>query len=225
LFGGLHGPKSTCSPPADHLQKWPLCEKAALLFLRRDGHLVTHSGRSHHLLDSGIAAILERMTIEQRDLARLIETELEHVSDGRVIEGIRKYLIEPKPVMRNWDYGEPNQQYLCWIVFAHGDNGIAYCEQGFGPKAPWGLVSVQGSGERNSMGMDSGWFKTFLDAYFDSAAATHLPIWRVFHVLSHGERRAVTDELSWDDAWNVATKLRNGEPSARFDVGQSILGE
>src|SRR3546814_4621244 len=47
---------------------------------------------------------------------------------------------------------------------------IVYCESGFGPERPWGLVHL--GGQHMSMGDDSGWFPIFLDAYFGSFAPT-----------------------------------------------------
>ena len=41
-----HASSPPAPPPADHLQKWPFCEKAALLFLRRNRQIVTQLGHS-----------------------------------------------------------------------------------------------------------------------------------------------------------------------------------
>jgi len=84
-------------------------------------------------------------------------------------------------LQREWDYGVPGQTYPCWSVLNHieSNTGIAFCEFGFGPRSPWGLVMLSGA-EHMSLGMDAGWFETFLEAYFDSRAITDLPIWRVF---------------------------------------------
>src|SRR5205085_10543865 len=49
----------------------------------------------------------------------------------------------------------------------------------FGPRSPWGLVNLSGSANM-SIGMDSAWYVSFMEAYFESMAATELPIWRVF---------------------------------------------
>jgi len=48
----------------------------------------------------------------------------------------------------------------------HSDTGIAYCEQGFGPSDPWGLVFL--SGDHMGIGMDSGWFSTLESAMRES---------------------------------------------------------
>ena len=95
------------------------------------------------------------MPIDADGLKHLIEVELSGVQDERVVAHIRAMLIEPYTIMRNWDYGEPDQQYLCWMTLNDPVTGaeIGYCEEGFGLKSPWGLIS---SGENQSMGMDSG---------------------------------------------------------------------
>jgi hypothetical protein len=100
----------------------------------------------------------------------------------------------------------------------HGDT-TAYCEEGFGPECPWGLVS---SGEDESMGMDSGWFPTFMEAYFDSFACTTLPIWRVFKVEADGAKAPLTAEGDWDATWREVMRLRESDPSRRYDCGHSI---
>jgi hypothetical protein len=67
------------------------------------------------------------------------------------------------------------------------NTGIVYCESGFGPRAPWGLVWLGDvENEHMPMGMDSQWFSTLLDAYFESFAATELPVWRVFKIRAIG---------------------------------------
>ncbi len=47
------------------------------------------------------------------------------------------------------------------------NTGIAYCEFGFGPRNPWGLVFLS----RGSIGMDSAWYESFWASYFESMAA------------------------------------------------------
>jgi hypothetical protein len=77
----------------------------------------------------------------------------------------------------------PGQQYPCWIVLndsGHSGAVIAYCEFGFGPKCPWGLVGSGDAPADSQMGMGSGWFASFLNAYFESFAAPELPIWKVY---------------------------------------------
>jgi hypothetical protein len=67
-------------------------------------------------------------------------------------------------------------EYPCWFQDAQSGGEIAYCEYGFGPRCPWGLVSSADEERHRSMGMGSGWYTTFLDAFFESFACVELPI-------------------------------------------------
>jgi hypothetical protein len=153
-------------------------------------------------------------------LKNMIEAELSLVHDLRVTSHIRGILIEPLPLMRNWDYGTPGQQYLCWMVLKDPQTGaeIGYCEEGFGPSCPWGLVS---SGDNDSMGQDSGWSTSFMDAYFESFACTTLPIWRVLERDASGET-PVTAEGDWDAAWAKAKRFEENNPSKFYYAGHTI---
>jgi len=137
------------------------------------------------------------MNLNAANLKKKIDLELDRLSDERVLKHIRHHLIHAKVVMRDWQYGMVGQKYPCWTVLEHSSSntGIAYCEEGFGPDYPWGLVSL--SGTDASMGMDTGWFKSFLDAYFDSKPVTELPIWRVFQVMTPKERKPLSQEGAW----------------------------
>jgi len=148
------------------------------------------------------------MGVTAASLTALIDGEISALKDPRVINHIRGLLVPPEAQMRPWDYGTPGESYPC----------IAYCESGFGPSTPWGLISVQG--KYMSMGMDSGWFKRFLDAYFESAPSTDLPIWRVFEGGFPGI--PVTDEDAWDATWAAIMRLRKEKPQLQFNCGQSV---
>jgi len=152
-----------------------------------------------------------------------LERELAGLKDARVISHIRSLLVPPKCEMRAWDYGKPGEHFPCWLVLKHAasNTGIAYCEHGFGPTMPWGLLFL--SGQHMSMGMDSGWYERFLEAYFESQIAPELPIWRVFQ--HHGTDypgRAITSEGSWDDTWSVVMRLRGTNDGFRYDCCQSV---
>lgn len=165
------------------------------------------------------------MPVTASVLKTLIENELAGVSDARVVQYIRGMLVEPHIVLRNWDYGEPGQQYPCWTVLrdTQSGGGIAYCEYGFGPRCPWGLMWGLGHEERNrSMGMDSVWYPTFLDAFFESVAGVDLPIWKVIRVEADGTRTPLTDEGAWDATWHRISELRTRDPAGRFECGHSI---
>jgi len=103
-------------------------------------------------------------------IASFVEKELARIADPVLVAAIRPLLVTPYPVERDWDYGLPGQKYTCWTVLEHraSNTGIAYCESGFGPSDPWGLVFL--SGENMSMGMDSDWYMTLEDAMRASRA-------------------------------------------------------
>jgi hypothetical protein len=106
----------------------------------------------------------------QIQIANLVEKELARIADRVLVTAIQSLLVTPYPVERDWDYGLPGQNYKCWTVLEHraSNTGIAYCESGFGPSYPWGVVWL--SGEYMSMGPDSGWYATLEDAMRESRA-------------------------------------------------------
>jgi hypothetical protein len=108
------------------------------------------------------------MTASQ--ISALVEVELARVSSESTVAKIRGLLVEPRREDRPWDYGAPGQTYPCWIVAEHlpSNAAFAYCDQGFGPRCPWGLLWR--SGEYLNMGMDSSWFTSLEDAVRDSWA-------------------------------------------------------
>jgi hypothetical protein len=113
------------------------------------------------------------MPLTPADLKSMIESELAATLDVRAVAAVRKGLVTPRPVRLNWDYGQPGEQYPGWLVFDHAaESGtcIVYCDQGFGPRCPWGLTSSKEEGGGRPMGMDCGWFPSFLDAFRDSFA-------------------------------------------------------
>ena len=163
------------------------------------------------------------MPTSQESVTALLELELSALSDMRVVTHIRGLLVSPERQMRPWDYGRPGEEFACWLVLKHAasNTAIAYCEEGFGPAMPWGLLFL--SGEHMSMGMDSGWFESFLEAYFDSQVAPELPIWRVFqHCGTDYPGRAISPERSWDDTWADVMRLRSTNDGYRYDCSQSV---
>jgi hypothetical protein len=164
------------------------------------------------------------MAIDSETLKALVQCELARVADTRVTAHIRSLLVKPTPMPRDWDYGVEGQQYVCWNVLEHhpSNTGIAYCESGFGPGAPWGLVSLRAPD--TSIGMDSNWYTTFLQAYFESCAAD-LPIWRVFKIDPSGVRLPITPESGWDDTWKQVILHRELDAASFYDCDTSIVFE
>jgi hypothetical protein len=161
------------------------------------------------------------MAIDADFLKRRIEVELMHISDARVIAHIKAILIDPKPISLGWDYGSLGQEFPGWKVLddeEHSGAAIAYCEFGFGPRSPWGLI-----GPELNMGMDSGWFPNFIDAFLESFASIALPIWRVFRLEADQTRTLLTQEGSWEASWKMVERLRLEYPDSHFGVEHSVL--
>jgi len=108
--------------------------------------------------------------MEARQISDLIEKEFGKCSDPKAIALIRELLVSPRCQKRPWDYGKKGDTYPCWIVAEHraSNTAFVYCEDGFGPKCPWGLLWI--SGDNLSMGMDSSWFTSLEAAVKDSFA-------------------------------------------------------
>lgn len=164
------------------------------------------------------------MAIDANTIKMSVDRELDQVSDVRILSHVRALRVEPKEVLRKWDYGRPEEKYICWSVLEHykSNTSIAHCENGFGPKCPWGLVCLKGSDQEMSMGMDSGWFPTFLEAYFESFASADLPIWRVIKTDTSGSRHPITRENTWEETWERISELRKADPKSRYDCDHII---
>jgi hypothetical protein len=152
------------------------------------------------------------------EILDLIEAELVDFSDVEIIDFIKTHLIDPAPLDLAWDYGEPDVKFRGWSVLEDAITGtrIVYCEQGFGPTNPWGLVSCYV--ETPSMGQDTGWFTTFLDAFFDSLSSTRLQIYQVVVTDQDGNRSFIGEPGGWDDAWQQVEALRASGNEGHFDV-------
>jgi len=99
-----------------------------------------------------------------------VDAELSRIVDTGVLDALKSLLVVPRYEMREWNYGEAGQEFPCWVVLDHVPTNtcIAYCEYGFGPSTPWGLLFI--AGEYLSMGMDSGWYSNLEDAFRESMA-------------------------------------------------------
>ena len=165
------------------------------------------------------------MAITPQKISALIDREVAQLSEQRVVNHIRSLLVQPAVVTREWDYGKQPIYYPCWSVLEHpkSNTGIAYCEYGFGPRSPWGLVFLAGS--HMSIGMDSGWFTHFLEAYFESMASD-LPIWRVYKQAEGAyPGTPVTPEGDWDSTWKEVYRLREADQTGRYNCWHGIVHE
>jgi hypothetical protein len=158
------------------------------------------------------------------DVSELIRDDMRALSDARVVVYLSSLLVTPpRQLLLGWDYGPTGEAFEGFLVLYHpsSDTAIAYCQQGFGPAAPWGLIRIK-QGSPPSMGMDSGWFPRFLDAFFDSLASTDLEIWRVKERKPGQDPAWVSGELSWDEAWERVLALRRSAPDCGYDCEHAI---
>jgi hypothetical protein len=102
--------------------------------------------------------------VSAADVEQFVDRELSRISDPALLARISQLRVPACAVVREWDYGLPDEAYPCWTVVEDRrvNVGIAYCEAGFGPRNPWGLVFL--SGPYMSIGMDSGWFDSLEEA-------------------------------------------------------------
>lgn len=113
-------------------------------------------------------AYQHRMKTDRARLQRLLENEMAVIDNSDLQARVKALLIEPVFMRCAWDYGAPDETYPCWKVVgepAVDTVGIIYCEQGFGPTCPWGLIWMNEAVP--SMGKDSGWFRSFREAAAD----------------------------------------------------------
>jgi len=88
-------------------------------------------------------------------IQHLVDEQLASIADAEMREALLRFLIAPECQHRNWDYGHNGERYPCWLVarLPATDTAIAYCEHGFGPDFPWGIVALSGEW----MGPDGAW--------------------------------------------------------------------
>jgi len=108
--------------------------------------------------------------MDKERVQQKVDAELLRIVDPVVLDALKPLLVTSRCELRDWNYGEPGQRFPCWIVLDHvpSNTCIAYCEHGFGPSSPWGLLCI--TGEHLSIGMDCEWFSNLEDAFRDSMA-------------------------------------------------------
>jgi hypothetical protein len=107
------------------------------------------------------------MAISEDQITHLLKAEMAAISDADLRERVAALLVKPTLLECAWDLGAPRETYPCWNVAQDTVSGvgIVYCEAGFGPRNPWGLIWF--GDPVPSMGQDSGWFRTFREAAAD----------------------------------------------------------
>jgi hypothetical protein len=76
-----------------------------------------------------------------------------------------------------------------------------------------------------SIGMDSGWFAFFLEAYFESMASSDLPIWRVYKQSGDFPGTPITPEAGWDVTWQEVYRLREVDKKSSYNCWHDIVHE
>lgn len=109
------------------------------------------------------------MPISIASVEALLDCELARIAQPDLVARIRELLVPIRSELVGWDYGEPGQTYLCWIVAYDPETNLAfaYSEHGFGPSYPWGMFW---HGPDQSMGMDSSWYLSLEDVFRESIA-------------------------------------------------------
>lgn len=158
------------------------------------------------------------MAIDSKALKRLIEKELQGISDTRVVAHIRAMLVEPSILLEDWADREVELQYSTWLLLKDPNSVVEIVYREW-PKFPWGLTGVS-NGKRQS----PDWFRTFLDPFFESLASVELPIWRVFRIEPDKTRTPITEPGAWDATWAQVYELRKSDPKA-YECGHSIAYE
>lgn len=106
--------------------------------------------------------------MNEEDIQATLSAQVDEIDQPELAACVKDHLVRPRLEDREWDYGVEGQTFPCWICLEDRDlnTAIAFCDEGFGPADPWGLISIDG--KHTSMGMDSGWFATLEDAVRDS---------------------------------------------------------
>ena len=92
----------------------------------------------------------------------LVAKELEAAPDTTCRARLTSLLVEPRFQALSWEYGALDATRLCCVVaeVGDGDRALVYCEDGFGPHDPWGIVSLS----EGSMGSDDQWYGSLYDS-------------------------------------------------------------
>lgn len=103
------------------------------------------------------------MKLDSELIQNLVEEQISGIKDNDRQSALRAIIVDPYVELREWDYAE-NTKYQCWIIAKpkNDDHVFAYCNEGFGPNTPWGIIKKDSNG---SMGPDACWH-TFLEDLF-----------------------------------------------------------
>jgi hypothetical protein len=150
------------------------------------------------------------------NIEKKIQNELEKLNP-LLSSHLRSYEVNPHQIFLEREVN-PDATIECWIAFkkAAHDIGIAYSEQGHGPKNPWGLVWLSGK-RASQLGADYEWFASLGEAFLDSGMADDLMIWCVYRQSDASSPLIEVSEPS-DNAssWKKLAELKALDTKSRF---------
>jgi hypothetical protein len=149
-------------------------------------------------------------------IKNLVQEQIEKINKPIIKAGLIKYLVEPTSHIRDWDYSTKGESFVCWTVAVDNssDTSIVYCENGFGPKNPWGLVFTS----KLYFGMDSGWFDNLEDCYLESFDAGELPIWFLEIVNRNKQHEIIAQNMTSDEAFKILDSIRPFDSKVRYHI-------
>ena len=112
------------------------------------------------------------VTLEQ--LNRLIADQIQMIDRADRRNALKRLLVSPRQEIRDWDYGAPGERYPYWVVAESIESAtiLVYCEQGFGPRMPWGFLLTNDPDEV-TLGMDAQWNWYLEEAFVRSGLWPH----------------------------------------------------
>ena len=150
------------------------------------------------------------------NIKEIVAKEILKIKDPIILNGLGQILIKPFKHLRTWDYSTTNEKFSCWSIALDSgtDTSLIYCDKGFGPKTPWGLVSTKNL----YFGMDSAWFNNLEECYLDSFAGGELPIWGVERHNEDNTKEIIVSDLIADKAFEIIESLRKKQVAEKYYI-------
>ena len=147
---------------------------------------------------------------------KVVQSQINMIKDPIVKEGLQSILVEPTNHLRHWDYSGTNETFECWTVAVdnNSDTSLIYCEKGFGPKCPWGLVATSFS----YFGMDSGWYSNLEECYLESYHAGDLKIWNIEKRIDSSTKELIAENLTSNEGFKLIDTLCKSQVNKYFYI-------
>jgi hypothetical protein len=153
----------------------------------------------------------------------LVRDDMAALGDARVSTHVDSLLVTPPRPLRVWVARYSGEVYEGFLVLSHPSGvAVVYCPRDYEPVEPWGLVGISNESPTSEPWCYGDWYPRFLDAYFDSKAASDVDIWRVRERRLEREPAWVSDELPWDVVWQRVYALRAASPECQYDCEHSV---